>query len=1251
VADTKVVTITTTQPRVNEVICTSIDENSSYEDVSYIWYVDDVPVADCRESSYIPSASDYEHWIKVEAYEAGTLIGTDRLYFSKLPVVYIETEDGEAVTQKEYKDASLEITGNDEYPEQYSGKTQIKLRGNISAGYPQKPYKLKLDTSTDLFGFGKSKHWVLISNYMDQCGLRNIMGSNLSKELGLANMSMTWVDVVLNNSYAGMYMLCEHIRIDDDRVEIYNWEDETENVAKAIYIAHKDVLSKDDRDAIEDQLCEDFSWISTGTVTYQEVTYNIADYYKVSTNISGGYLFELSEEYDEVSKFMTSRGLKVMVNSPEYLYTNDAMMKYVEEYWQKYEDALTSVTGYNSEGQHYSELADFDSMVSYWLTMEIMGNDDSQYKSRYAYKNVDQILTFGPVWDFDFGCGSYAVGTSATGWKSTIGTLWKDFVDDPYFQVKACEKYWEIRPYLQSLVEDGGYIDQSVAYLSEAGAASDVTYPQEEFIGCDRRTFSTDAEIFKTYMQNRLLWLDTQFATQESITQSLYTTPCSHPYTKSDNMAISLLNTRTDDRSENAPADGLLLEQSDLIMKISTTDDTICKFGIFVNGIKCTETEQPGKVTIPANCLTEEMGTKNIISVIGWNNAGEAVATNYVSVIQVTGKKIILAEFDFASGVEGEELSETVAATSGEFSENCVLTASMDGEENKKLKFSAAEYTDGDMENTIVPILEPSSSETWTANACFTVQCSTVGFTDIVFSASLGATKKGAKDFRLQYSLDGTAFADIPDSDVSLKKNKTMTALYTEFKLPEECADQNVVYIRIKLASNETVGGSTYVYDTDTGVGSTSGEIAINHISVVGRKIGEGCSLGHSFTNYVSDGNATCVTDGTKTAVCDNCDATDTVADEGSALGHHFTNYVSDGNATCVTDGTKTAVCDNCDATDTVADEGSALGHHFTNYVSDGNATYETDGTKTAMCDRCNVTDTVEDTGSILPEVPEESEVIEPSTPENTVETNTQGNVTNPVEIAPSVSGSSLTAAAGEAASVTRKTEIENVAKNTSAVVTTVIAGDGTISSAKATITRIIGDSNKLSITGSIIKQVVEAAGTDSVDVTVIAKDSDGKNKYKIKVNTADMTAGSKLVAYRLNTKTGEYIMVNDKRYTVSDKGTVSITMTKNRTYELVTEKKAKAINKVIRATVKPAKSKITVKAGKTAVIKQSAKLNTANVKSVTYTSTKKSVATVGKKGKVTAKKAGTTTIKIKVTLKNGSSKTVKTVVKVTSKS
>lgn len=43
-------------------------------------------------------------------------------------------------------------------------------------------------------------------------------------------------------------------------------------------------------------------------------------------------------------------------------------------------------------------------------------------------------------------------------------------------------------------------------------------------------------------------------------------------------------------------------------------------------------------------------------------------------------------------------------------------------------------------------------------------------------------------------------------------------------------------------------------------------------------------ATGHSFTNYVSDNNATYDHDGTKTAECDHCDATHTIPDPGSKL-------------------------------------------------------------------------------------------------------------------------------------------------------------------------------------------------------------------------------------------------------------------------------------------------------------------------------------------------------------------------------
>ena len=184
-------------------------------------------------------------------------------------------------------------------------------------------------------------------------------------------------------------------------------------------------------------------------------------------------------------------------------------------------------------------------------------------------------------------------------------------------------------------------------------------------------------------------------------------------------------------------------------------------------------------------------------------------------------------------------------------------------------------------------------------------------------------------------------------------------------------------------------------------------------------KIAEGEGIpahGHDFKNYVSDGNATCTEDGTKTAKCENCDATDTVVDEGSAkghgeteikdakdatctedgytgdtycticgdkiaegevipaTGHTFENYVSDGNATCTEDGTKTAKCENCDATDTVVDEGSAKGHNYESVVT--KPTVDAEGFTTHTCTECGDSYVDSYTDKVDPENPKTVETF-----------------------------------------------------------------------------------------------------------------------------------------------------------------------------------------------------------------------------------------------------------------------------------
>ncbi len=128
--------------------------------------------------------------------------------------------------------------------------------------------------------------------------------------------------------------------------------------------------------------------------------------------------------------------------------------------------------------------------------------------------------------------------------------------------------------------------------------------------------------------------------------------------------------------------------------------------------------------------------------------------------------------------------------------------------------------------------------------------------------------------------------------------------------------------------------------------------------------------LEHVFTTYTPDGNATCTEGGTQTALCDNgCGAKDTIPYDGPTVDHKFSYYVSDKNATCGKDGTMTATCVyGCGTTDTIVQPNSATGDHlFYDYIPNGDATCTENGTMTALCEYgCGVTDTIKDMGSKL---------------------------------------------------------------------------------------------------------------------------------------------------------------------------------------------------------------------------------------------------------------------------------------------
>ena len=602
-------------------------ESGTIEDDARIkWYVDDeYQVETGFDDVFNLTEENYETWIRADVYSDSVMVATKSLYFSKLPVIYIDTEEAREITSKtEYLSAKMNVQGNELFSgnDLYSGDIEIKGRGNTTWSMPKKPYKIKLDKKSNLLKLGKNKHFVLLANYLDESLMRNKIAYDMSKELGLVSMDSTWADVVLNGQYIGNYQVCEQIRIDEGRVDIFDWEDKAEDIADQI--AQNNGLSKNDKKALKEAMKTDFSWISEGGVVYNEQFYSVPNW--SSQDITGGYLFELSVEYDELSKFTTSHGTRVMIKSPEYLYTNTEMMNYVKDYWEYYEAAIMSDDGYDGN-VHYTELADFSSMLAYWLTMEITGNNDAVWKSRYAYKGRNEKLYFGPAWDFDWGFGSSMVGNNPEGWKVTPydgpDNFYKEWTDDPYFCKKLREIYLSKRPYFESIVADRGLIDQYAAYLDESGRSNENMWKYSRGFSGE----TGDVSQLKRYLTRRLNWLDQQFASTDTLVESVSNSYSAHPFVKNGDILI------TDSNLIEGVSEGNVFarnSESTVSMNILVRETGAEKLELCINGLKYRDFNVDGdtaELRFPQSELSED---ENCIVLLARDATNNVIARNYI---------------------------------------------------------------------------------------------------------------------------------------------------------------------------------------------------------------------------------------------------------------------------------------------------------------------------------------------------------------------------------------------------------------------------------------------------------------------------------------------------------------------------------------------------------------------------------------------------------------------------------------------
>lgn len=103
------------------------------------------------------------------------------------------------------------VYNSGDYLKKESGMT-IKVRGNTSARFAKKPYKIKLEKKGDLLGRGdknfNDKNWVLLTSR----GNLYEIGFIISKKLGMPwTPAFEYVNLVMNGQYRGLYTLAEAV--------------------------------------------------------------------------------------------------------------------------------------------------------------------------------------------------------------------------------------------------------------------------------------------------------------------------------------------------------------------------------------------------------------------------------------------------------------------------------------------------------------------------------------------------------------------------------------------------------------------------------------------------------------------------------------------------------------------------------------------------------------------------------------------------------------------------------------------------------------------------------------------------------------------------------------------------------------------------------------------------------------------------------------------------------------------------------
>lgn len=335
-------------------------------------------------------------------------IQEEKVYFCQsgnVPTLYIDTASGTM-------DYIHEQKGNEEsgklrlYTAEGTLDANAKIqsiygRGNSTWDPPKKPYSLVLNQREELLGMAGAKEWILLANYFDQTNMRNIMCYDFASAVGCAyTPECHWVDLYLNGTYVGLYLLSERNEVDSQRIDIP----------------------------------KDNSFLISREMEWQAENRNYS--YLISDN---GVFLRIRHAGIPEDKIWD-----IWQSVENAIYASDGV------------DPVT--------GRRWQDLIDMNSWAQQYLLWEVFADYDAGALSKFFYYdgNFDRVFG-GPIWDMDNTLSLYGrhppnvlMGERKYIWHWERTSLFYTLFQKEDFQSRVKELYRQLyRPLLMELVESG----------------------------------------------------------------------------------------------------------------------------------------------------------------------------------------------------------------------------------------------------------------------------------------------------------------------------------------------------------------------------------------------------------------------------------------------------------------------------------------------------------------------------------------------------------------------------------------------------------------------------------------------------------------------------------------------------------------------------------------------------------------------------------------------------------------------------